>query len=50
MTEKIKRNDEAAKIYYKWLRSKIFSQGNECHIITEDKPPWTPPGKANSLI
>lgn len=47
--EKIKRNEEASKVYYKWLRKKLFSENKNSNIIMEDKPPWTPPGKANSL-
>lgn len=50
INQKIQRNNEAEKIYFKWLKSKIFSKDNQCHLLTEDKPPWTPPGIANSLI
>lgn len=49
-TEKNKRNEESLHIYFKWLKHKLYISNNNSFQKLQIKPPWTPAGKANSLI
>lgn len=48
--EKIKRREAAAKIYYQWLKMKVYTIKKCPYKNSVNKPPWTPAGKASSLI